>query len=48
MRRAESRAVVAVKVFVERNEVAPVRIVLKALDAAEHRAPPVVSHEDAE
>ena len=31
VRRAEPRAVVAVEVFVERNEVAPVRIVLKAL-----------------
>ena len=36
--RADARAVVAVEVFVEGNEVAPIGIGLKLLDVAEYRA----------
>src|SRR5581483_8954278 len=39
MARAEARAVVAVKVFVERDVVVPVRVGLELLRAAEDRTP---------
>ena len=39
---ADAGTVVAMKIFVERNQVAPVRIVLKLLGAAEDRPPPVL------
>src|SRR6185437_14705134 len=48
VRRAEPGAVVAVKILVKRDEVAPVWIALEALLAAEHGAAPVVAHEDAD
>src|SRR5271169_6674554 len=45
---ADARAVVAVEVFVKREQVAPVWITLELLRAAKHRAPPVaVAQEDA-
>ena len=34
---ADAGAVIAVEVFVEGNEIAPIRIRLKFLDAAKHR-----------
>src|SRR5918994_7629497 len=39
---ADARAVIAVEILVERNQVAPVRIALKLLGAAEDRPPPVL------
>ena len=42
MTRAEPGAAVTVKELVERHVVAPLRVVLEVLVAAEHRAPPRV------
>jgi hypothetical protein len=39
MTRSNAGAIVAVEVFIEWHEVAPVRIVLKLLHAAEDRSP---------
>ena len=45
---AETRTIVAMKVFVEQNIVLPVRIALKFAGTAEHRALPFfISEEDA-
>ena len=45
---SDASAVVAVEVLVEQNQIAPVRIVLERLDAAEHRTPAIlVAQEDA-
>ena len=38
----DARTIIAVEILVERNQVAPVRIVLKLLSAAEDRPPPVL------
>src|SRR5947208_15878670 len=45
--RAEPRAVVAVEVFVEQDEIAPVRVLLEPAGAAVHRPAPIhVTQED--
>src|SRR5437762_13515373 len=43
---AETGAVVAMKIFVEKDEVAPVRIALEELQSSCHRAPPVLSAQE--
>ena len=48
MRRAEARAVVTMKVFVEWNEVAPIWIVVEPARAAEDRTAAFVHHEQAD
>src|SRR6267142_1545009 len=47
MARPEPRAVVAVEVFIEQDEVAPVRVLLELAGAAVHRPPAIrVAQED--
>src|SRR5882672_8719578 len=43
---AEAGAVVAMKIFVEKDEVAPVRIALEEFQFSCHRAPPVLSAQE--
>src|SRR5687767_4180831 len=46
--RAEAGAVVAVEILIERNAIAPVRVLLELFRAAEHRPPPRrIAQEDA-